>query len=268
MPARLTKLLASITWLVAAGFLATSNAVDHPTLRVLAAAVVGLPGAAAFAEACVELATGSTRETRARVKRALQAALVKISRDNIYQADVTLVSFHVWVVPMWYRRFVPYAIRRRTKSDDRKLPLWLRPHLQRLAMYRFQHHEPSGVAFRKGVGVVGRCIDQNARNHVMVVRLDNAQTKAALATDDAWHAAPVAVTQNLSRKAAQALASSYSQVAAIVIRETSGEAIGCVTLDLPAGSKIHFKSRPSDALLVRLRSTAEQVETHLTRRRT
>jgi hypothetical protein len=192
----------------------------------------------------------------------------EIYREDLYSDDLTKVSFHVWIVPMWYRLLVPYQIRRKVKRDRRKMPLFLRPRLRRVATFRWEHHEPSGINFKKGVGVIGRCIDLNEKGKPFLVRMDSDTFQAALrAGKDAWRSQDIKITQNLKFKDAEALAGSYGQVAALVLRERSGEAIGCITLDLPSGAKISLRrSSNGKQLLRKLSAAAEQCETLLTRK--
>lgn len=262
------QLVLSGVWLAAATFLATDKSADHVTLRIAAAVIVGLPGAFTFAKSFGRLLGDPSEATQERVKRSLQAALVKIYRDNCYADDITRLSFHVWIVPVWYRRLVPYLFRKRVRPDASRVPKFLRPKLRRIAIYRFKHHARSGVTFRKGIGIVGRCIDHNVAGRLMTVALDSQSFKAAVrGGEGAWRQAPVEITQNLRLSDATRLADSYGQVATLVLREASGEAIGCITMDLPPGSKVRL-TRPGNRhqeLFNVFHSTADDVENHLTK---
>jgi hypothetical protein len=264
----IVQLLLSGIWLAAATFLATDKSADDPTLRIIAAVVVGLPGAFTFARSIGRLLGDPSEATKERVERSLQAALVKIYRDDCYDDDITRLSFHVWIVPVWYRRLVPYKFRKRVKPDASRVPKLLRPRLRRLAIYRFKHHARSGVTFRKGIGVVGRCIDHNVAGRLMTVALDSNSFRAAIrGGEDAWKQAPLEITQNLGLSDATRLADSYGQVATLVLREASGEAIDCITMDLPPESKVRLarSGNKHQELFNVFHSTAEDVENHLTR---
>jgi hypothetical protein len=267
----IARILASGIWVAASVFLATTAPTRHHTLRVIAAVVVGAPGAAAFAMSVARLVDKDAKDKRDRVRRSLNTGLLALHRSGAYPDDITRVSFHVWVVPMWYRRLVPYRIRRRRKPDDRRLPERLRPRLQRLALHRFEQHEPSGVIFRKGIGLVGRCIDLNDRNQILIMRFNSAPAKRAMRDEATWANADINIHHNLKLSDARTLAQSYSQAAAIVIRERSGDAIGCVTLELPTDCKVSLGRRTrtaagQDPLLLHLKLVAQQVENHLTRK--
>jgi hypothetical protein len=260
------------TWLAAAVFLGTHTASSHDAVRIVAAVVVGVPGAAALAgNIRRNIRTGE--RTKERLKHLLRAALVEIGRSGVSADELTKISLHVWSVPLWYRVLIPYKVRRRIMSaKKRRLLGWLtaQPSLICLARYRIEHHDPTGVPFRSGVGLVGRCVDLNQSGQIHIVKLNSPIFKAAVKGDVQWQAAKETTTQNLSREAAQKLAGSYGEAAALVIRDTSGEAIGCVTLELPPDSGVHLpqpntKSAKTHPLLKVLRSTTALVQNQLQR---
>jgi hypothetical protein len=260
----IVRLLASVVWIAAAIFLATKAPADRSILRVAAAVLVGLPGGLRFVREVEQLWGVLDQTTAERVKRSLQAGLVKIYRDKLYPDDITQVSLHVWVVPTWYRKIIPYSIRSRVKPDA--LPIWIRPKIQRLAMYRWEHHAASGLRFRKGIGIVGRCIDINDPHEALRVILDRSAFRGALRNEDTWQKAPLSITHNVKYADAKKLAARYGQVSAIVLREESGEAIGCITLDLPPGSKLRLGSSSANTKTLQriFDGTAREVENHLT----
>ena len=101
----------------------------------------------------------------------------------------------------------------------------------------------------------------------MHVLLDEPKFQNALRQGEAnWHTQPIHITQNLRYGHAVSLAASYGQVAAMVIRETSGEAIGCITLDVPPAATMRLRRPAAKRLLEVLTATAEHVENHLTSR--
>jgi hypothetical protein len=272
MISSLIKLALTLLWLTAAVFLATTSPATHEGLRIASAVTVGIPGAYAFAYSIGETFGQGPFGTRQRVKLALQAGLICIHRADIYKDDVTRLSFHVWTVPLWYRRLVPYKLRRRFKEHKPYLPAPVRPPLIRFAMCQFEHRAPSNIGFRKGVGLVGRCITANKPADICVIRFDSAAMRKALkGTEEEWRKLSDGLTQNLKLRQAKKLSEKYSQAAALVITESSGEAIGCVTLGLPRGSKGRFTKpskgyySPKDPLVVQLRATASEVENLLRR---
>jgi hypothetical protein len=263
------------TWLAATILLTVTGPGRHNSARIAAAAVLGLPALWRLRHTVAHLFGRPPALKRTQVKRTVQASLVQMYRKQYYPAtsDITSVSFHVWVVPSWYRK-LPYRIRRRVTKDRGKMPLWLRPRLKRVSMYRFEHLNSSGITFRKAIGLVGRCIAMNEGGQARILELDRGRFQAALkAGPEAWKFTDEEVSQNLTYAQAERLAESYGQVAALVIREHSGEAIGCVTLDLPpnCGFRLlrseggHRKVRKQALpLLDLLTETRNQVATILT----
>jgi hypothetical protein len=254
----------------ASAFLATTQASAHPAGRIVATVILGLPGLAAFIFNTTDLLGRPLGATRRKVKRSLQSGLVQISRDGLLPGDdVTLASFHVWLIPKWYRLLLPRRLRRMLDRNSSRMPGWLRPHLSRYAVFRFQHLDSSGVTFRKGTGVAGRCIEENLRDRVKVVRLTSQAFRSALSTEERWDAAPSELTHGLPYQDAKSLARAYGQVAAMVMRERSGEAIGCVTLDLHPSIQTRLPNVNTQIhkspLYSCLHNVAGQVANHLTR---
>ena len=234
--------------------------------------VVGFPGAMALAANAKGL-SGPSSDVTARVKQLLQSAIVSLSQNSQIPAqELVGVSLHVWLVPPWYRRLVPYQLRRRLKGrrDGRPWPRWLkrRPALLCLSRFRVQPHDRSGVTFRPGIGLVGRCVALNRPTEIHVVKLNAKKFKQAVASDEGWNKAPVTTTYHLDRKSAQMLADMYSEAAALVMRDNSGDALGCVTIELPPNSKLHIPQpnttvAKTDPLIQQLRITTEFVQRQL-----
>lgn len=270
MLSKVFRIILCLALVGAAVFLATKAAAEHSTLRVIAAVVVTLPAGLVLWRELGEILGAPSSQKRNRVKRSLQSGLMEIYRDKAIPAedDITQVSFHVWVLPTWYRRLGPvikWWRRRRKHSEPRQR---LRPKLVRLAMFRFDHMPSSEISFRPGIGLVGRCIALNKPKDVLVVRFNSKRFQQALGNDDAWKNSEIEIHQNLRRRDAQKLAGYYRQVAATVIREHSGDPIGCVTLELPKGAKAKFKKPKQhgpddDPLLRQLHLTAHEVERDL-----
>lgn len=267
MVSRIGLGLGCILWIGATAFLALTSTDEVPGLRVGAAVYVSLPGFFTLLQTIAQVKPDW--RTRYKAKLFLQVSLVEIARSGAYSGDITEVGFHVWVLPSWYR-LLPLSIRRRPKPDDRRLPIWLRPRLRRLARYRFERREDSGVTFRKGVGVIGRCIDLNVTSKIHIVRLDSQEYQDALtAGPENWDSQPMDIRQRLSHSQAAILAESYGQVAAVPLRHPSkGDAIGCVTLDLPPGAQ-RLEDAPrgksADPLLRVLQTTARNLSNMLTK---
>jgi hypothetical protein len=228
--------------------------------------VIGLPTLVGLFKAVSLLLGQPSQATRRRVKRTLQSSLVAIARNGYYPGDVTQLSYHVWVVAPISRRLLPSAFRKLTARDSHGPPRLLRPALHRLAMYRFEHLDASGIKFREGIGLIGRCIAKNEVQRARVLALDRGDFRSLLSQGrDAWDAASVDLTQHLSYDDAQRLAESYGQVAALAIRNENGHAIGCITLDLPPNVQIDLTDpAQSRDLLRELATTRDHIANLLT----
>jgi hypothetical protein len=255
-------------WLAASVVLGTGAVLHHQTLRITSAIIVGLPGALTLASNIRGL-SGPSEDTKQRLRRILQSAVVELAQHGVSAGDLVGVGLHVWLVPPWYRFLFPFQLRRHLAGAPRWLRrLRLRPKLICVARYRVQPHDRSGLGFRKGVGLVGRCVAHNQPGQIHIVKLGTQAFRAATADEDRWRVANVTTTQNLSLKAAQSLARIYGEAAALGIKDASGDALGCVTLEFAAGSPLHLpqpnkKAAKSDIFLLQLRNTAELVQTQL-----
>lgn len=169
---------------------------------------------------------------------------VDLYHRRMVGSDLTAVSLHVWSVPLWYRRLVPYQLRRwaRTTFSEGKQATWaMKPELRRLAYCAFPPTAPSGVVFKKGYGLIGLALDDvNGRGRVHSVNLEDRAYVAALARGpEAWRNEANALTKYLSHSDAEQLAQRYGQALAVAIRlRGSGEAIGCLTLEVKPGADV------------------------------
>ena len=181
--------------------------------------------------------------------------------------DITRVSFHVWVIPLICRIFVPRFIRRR---PGKHLPSWLRVRLLRFTRYRFEYQGTTGVErYRRGVGLVGRCVDANDPTVIHISDLDDEEFQAGLVSPDAWRNSKPEINKGLKLAQAEDLAKRYQQAAALVLQRR-GAPIGCITMELPKDCDARFPD-PSDVaavkndpLLKALREAASLTEIHLT----
>ena len=118
----------------------------------------------------------------------------------------------------------------------RKLPRWtLRPSLRRVTAVGLVKQAPSGVVFRKGVGLIGVCIANNDRGEIIKLNISDANYHQALNVtyESDWIAYGPAVTHNLPLADARKLSHSYGQVIGKVVQDSdTGEAIGCVTISV------------------------------------
>jgi hypothetical protein len=134
-----------------------------------------------------------------------------------------------------------------------------RPH----GVFRIEPQKKSGVAFKKGRGVVGTCLLQNELDKCLPINWDEPTRKALLEASDAtrWREAAIEITKGIRFDDAQRLAALYGQAAAIVVRsKDSEEAIGCLTIDLPHGVPISLEDESGTELLRQLTATRDQVQ--------
>jgi hypothetical protein len=246
---------------------------DFDLLRVVAAAVAAIPSAVALGKIAKEYVRPRQGAELAlqNIQQSLVTGLLTISRNRSFVGDATRVSFHVWLLPSWYRRSYRLwlGIRRMVKPKRVSIPTNRRPKLHKLVSRRLdQRNISTGVTFRKGRGLVGWCVHDN-RKRVYVVRFNSNAFKAAMENRATWRAARADVQYELELWQAERLAEAYSQAAAVVLRAQNSDPIGCLTLSLPADAKTHFKrttgnkGSTGDFLIDVLESTAEQVENQL-----
>jgi hypothetical protein len=277
----LRKVIKGACWLGLAYFLGSTQAAGHSTLRILAAALLALPVARQVVGFVVNRFAQLSDSARRDLEELLHDQLIAIQRAKVYDGDVSRVSFHVWTLPQGYQLMLNFRWYRKiiaSKRDYYKVKgirsrRIIDPTLKRAAKFGLQRPPPnhsSGVRFRNGEGIIGRCIVQNLAGKVMTVALNSKPFQEALQSDETWSAASEEIRQNIRRRSAQKLAANYGQVAAVVL-QNSGHAFGCVTLDLPwdEDSKTRLttdeQGHPEHALLEHLLNVAEKVEHRLTR---
>lgn len=261
-------------WIALALFLGSGKAADQSALRIIAAAIVALPTAWAFTSYLLRPFEQLTAAMRDDLENILQDQLLAIHAANAYP-DAPRLSFHVWTLPQWYqtvlnfkwyRRLVKWK-RERYEEEGRRSRRAIDPTLRRAARFGFQKRQPTGVDFRNGEGILGRCIRKNLQNEVLTVALDSADFQNALDSEQSWIEAPPRISQNLRRRPAQKLAAVYGQVAAQVLQR-NGHAIGCITLDLPPNSDIrltdHEGNQEDQPIIEHLKVARELIERRLT----
>lgn len=268
------NILIGVLWLALALFLGSGEASDQNALRVIAAAIVALPTVWAFFSYLLrpfERLNGAVRDD---IDSTLQEQLLAIHGAKAYP-DVSELSFHVWTLPQWYqmmlnfksyRRLVKWK-RDRYEEEGRRSRRGIDPNLRRAVCSGFRKRQPSGVRFRNGEGIVGRCIRMNVQNKVLAAALDSAEFQDALTDEERWSNAPSSITQNLRRRSAEKLAAVYGQVAAEVLQR-DGHAIGCITLDLAPHSSTRLTDHEGkpvhQPILDHLKIARERVERTLT----
>jgi hypothetical protein len=269
----------------ASAFLAATGPSDHEAWRITAACITALPGAF-IAGAGLANRFRPSEAARSSVALLLRQAIADLIDETVgeeqpFRRVVSAMSFHVWLLPLWYRRL--HGVRRkvapiveRVVGERRLAKLPLRPKLQRFVVDSLADIEPSGVGFRKGVGLVGICLARDRRNKALIVDFETADMRALVAcSDEEWKAAPVDWTHNLKHKDFNKLADKYGQAAAYVLRERrNGEPVGCLTFELPPDAALPIQDynaplassgEPSltpegAALLRRVKSTRDMVQ--------
>src|SRR5579884_951949 len=85
----------------------------HASFRTLAAVVLVAIGAGVSFLLAVDAWIGDRRSVRsAQIEEVVRFELEKIYQANLLPNEFHLISFHVWEVPLAYRRLVPYKARR------------------------------------------------------------------------------------------------------------------------------------------------------------
>jgi hypothetical protein len=146
----------------------------------------------------------------------------------------------VWEVPLWYRKLFPYRLRATLKrfvgrlSPKHGTQLTLRPALSRVAAIGLLKQAPSGIRFRKGIGIIGVCIANNDRAEFVTLDITDAQRREALnsTTEAEWLSYGPEITHNLKLADAQKLSHSYGQVISLVIQDPATAILNVATNDL------------------------------------
>jgi hypothetical protein len=175
----------------------------------------------------------------------VQQTLIDICLNRTVSRELLDLSVHVWEVPLWYRRVLPYALRTAWK---RVIARWifrifarwiLRPTLRRVVALGLVKQAPSGIRFRKGLGLIGVCIANNDRSEFITLNTSSRKYQRVLnsSSESEWQQHGHEITHNLHLEDARKLSNSYGQVIAKVIQDMdSGEAIGCVTISVKGSS--------------------------------
>lgn len=174
-----------------------------------------------------------------------QQTLINLCTGRAVTSELLHLRVHVWEVPLWYRRLIPYAVRRNLKRAVRRRPLkifssWaIRPSLRRVAAVGLLKQAPSGVRFCKGIGLIGVCLANNDHAELVTLQTSDARYVRALrsTSEAAWQKLSKEITHNISLEDAKRLSHSYGQVMACVVQDPyTGEGIGCVTISVKDGS--------------------------------
>lgn len=183
-----------------------------------------------------------------RARTIVEETLIDLCMKRRVTDDLLGLCIHVWEIPLWYRKILPYQVRSSLKDMIKKRPFaglakfTIRPQLQRVVVVSLTSPPaPSRVKFRKGVGIVGVCVMNNDRSEFVTLDISRNEYQAALRDDAMWATSPASITQNLRWEDARKLANSYGQVIAHVVQDVrSGEAIGCATISFSGASSQLF----------------------------
>jgi hypothetical protein len=206
------------------------------------------------------------------VESLAQQTLFNLCAAEAPAAALHDVRLHVWEVPLWYRKAFPYELRRFLRNASLKLSstptkLTLLPSFERIAAIGMVDFEPTGVSFRKGIGLVGVCVAQNDPSKFLVLDTEDQEYRDALgsANELDWRSRGSEITRNLSLDDARRLANSYRQVIALVIRHlNSDEAIGCITVSTKSPSSRSLPLAQNDFIKDDLITLAESISVIIT----
>lgn len=205
----------------------------------------------------------NVRRSRAasEANRMVHQSFIAMYKNKLFKGYATTASIHVWEVPALYRKVFPYRWRRwadeNLKGLVSKIPY--RPTLRKVVKFRIEDQPMSGIDFKKGVGLVGMCMEENIRERVHSVDFaDPAYVAALKGTEEDWSNQSKSITRELTLKQALILSERYRGALAVVIQTPLGEPIGCCTLEVPAESDLDIiKSTQAKADLRRLAQLVE-----------
>lgn len=193
-----------------------------------------------------------------------ESGLMPLLMNKKVSDDLLSVTLHIWEVPSWYRRVFPFSLRLWLKKLVRGQRLQRfarysrRPTLHRAAAVALQKREPSGVAFCKGIGIVGICLERNDPDELLKLDVQDPAYGSALASScDDWDQLGPEMTRGLVQSEAQILAKRHGQVVARVVRHPDrAEAIGCVTVSVRSNTKPALQIIISPAFVKELKRVA------------
>lgn len=201
---------------------------------------------------------------RRKLERRLAAVLVTLHQEHV-QTEWYRIGLHVWMIPRWYRAITPrYAVRSRLPQGVRRRlrSPTLTPRLQRRGKLRLQEVEhPTGIAWRRGRGVIGKCWDTR------VPAFFNGEREYAPYrdhTEGQWASVPNSVRMNLRFKEFARINDRYGDVIAVpifVFRNEGDEhpdVVGCLAFDTPIGCH-ETKATLEDIVLPILLSGADRM---------
>ena len=233
----------------------------------VAATAIAISAALQFIAVANDWLSSNIIPVRRRVEQVLHNRLSALYRTGILTGNPSVISMHIWEVPIIFRKIFPYSFRQRLRIifPRRMHRLAWRPRLVRIGEGGMRRLPPSGVSFRKGYGLVGIALQDNEHDSIYWVNFNDPSMQEALNRGaEYWQTAPKELTQNLRYPAAARFAHRYSEALALVIQDTdTGEALGVLTFEAEAGANSDLRSNLS--LHSELRSTADLLSPILAR---
>ncbi len=230
--------IAVLVVIAAAAFSLVESLQQLTFWKVAAAVTLTLAALVQRVNAVQKWLSGPRDWRKEQVDQLAQQMLINVARDKFLSAEVLSLVVHVWTVPRWYRRLLPYRVRCAWKTCVSWKPFvrfnkWIiRPAFQRVVAFGLIRRMPSGVKFKKGRGLVGICVLNNDQAEFVTLSIDDPAYQRALRTKNSktWKSLKPTLTHNLDHNDAVRLSHSYAQVIGHVVQSKSGEAIGCVTI--------------------------------------
>lgn len=242
---------------------------DRRNRFVLAAGLVC--GLASFREVVGGLNEKLGEDRSERFRREIENELGTLWRNAADKEGVKAIEslgLHVWLVPRWHWRFAPAAFKERLpESWKLKIPA---PAMWRPGKLRHVDHlHPSGIRWRRGRGVLGRCwlerwqvqldVQRDWGPYLNVTKPQWKQMRRDSSLD--------AITMKLNHGQFMRLSKLYSEVVAVPIyktRQPSGNRylVGCVAADMPALKENQTKRVCilTDSFETLLKATASNIE--------
>ena len=246
----------------------TGASLKKETLKI-AGAVIAVSAALQFLIVVGDWLSFDEEPVKRVVEKILSNRLSAFYDSDTLTGNPATISMHVFEVPILFRRIFHFKLRSRLR---RVFPQWMqkmawRPGLVRVGEGGMRRLPPSGIVFRKcyGLGVIA--LQDNEYDNIYWVNFDDGELISALGKGPkTWKDESAELTQNLRYQAAKRLANRYSEALALVIQDsTSGEALGCLTIE--AAARADSDLRGNAALHSELRSAADLLEPVLARRR-
>lgn len=142
-----------------------------------------------------------------------------------------------------------------------------RPKLQRVAAVGLSKRAPTpGLTFKKGVGLIGLCVEANDSETIFTLDTAVEPYRSAVAASDStiWDQLNAVERRGLEYAEAKKLAQRYGEVIAKVVQDLeTGEPIGCVTISIGPNTtqklSVISRSHFSEALRTLAQTMSEEL---------